>query len=282
MIQVNAADAAWILLTSGGNGGDVVRFSKDLAYVYEALCGSGVDQAHIRVLVDEPIMQVVLANEGVPPAATALVANAAGVFASMSTSGFVGVVVSGHGDHQAIATKQPVRSTDLIRWMASVRGATSGALVLGQCFAGVFRYVDARSPLPVAIMGASNFESSFSTSGIPKARNVPDWLANPFLTYFADWLAAPVDVDGDGQFTIIDAYRYISVKTMEFLHSSRLTKAVYFKEHVLEKRTAWEGEADPVRKAALLGELAGAVSLLFGRPEPWIMGADEARRQQRG
>lgn len=279
---MNAADAAWVLLTSGGSRGDVVRFSKDLAYVYEALCTSGVDPAQIRVLVDDPLMPVVLANEGVPPAATDLMANAANVFVSMRTSGFVGVVVSGHGDHQAIAMTQPVRSTELLRWMASVKGAVSGALVLGQCFAGVFRYVDARSPLPVVIMGATNFEASFSASGVPKRRRVPDWLANPFLTYFADWLETPVDVDGDGQFTILDAYRHISVKTMGFLNTNRLNTAMFFKEHVLDLRIEWENEEDPVRKAAIFGELEGAVSLLFGRPEPWIMGADEARKQHRG
>ena len=282
MTDINAHDAAWVLVASGGPGGDVVRFSRDLAYVYEAICAAGVAAGQIRILIDNPMMGLVLAREGVPQAATAPVTQAAVTFSALTTSGFVGVVVSGHGNHQAIATQEPIRSTEMLRWMASVPGATTGALVLGQCYAGVFRYVDARTPPPIAVMGATNFEASFSMTNVPRRRSaIDDWLANPFLVNFADWLAAPVDVDGDGVCTLLDAYRHASVKTMERLHHARVIGAVRFKEDVLEKRAAFDAEGDPAKKAALGGELETAVSILFGRPEPWIMGADEARLQVR-
>ena len=251
MIDINAHDSAWVLLSSGDKGGNAGRFAKDLAYVREAILLAGVQQSQVKTLVDDPLMKPLLAAEGIPPAEIDDMPNAAAVFAGLTTSGFLGVVVSGHGDHQAIATATPIKATTILGWMATVSGVTSGALVLGQCYAGVFRYVDARNPPPVAILGAANFESSFSLIGIQKARpRAADWMANPFLVYFADWLVAPEDVDGDGALTILDAFRHASVKTMEVLHSARVVHALDLQKRLLDRRADFDAAADPATKQA--------------------------------
>ena len=131
---------------------------------------------------------------------------------------FLGCVVSSHGDINGVVNIKPNKIMDLIQ---NIPGLTDGLLLLGQCYSGIFN-VPKQSK--ICVIGASNFCPSISSKF-----NRVDWVANIFLYYFAKWLKTPFDVDGDGQNTVLDAYKYASYYTDNELNSikSNLSKGFH-------------------------------------------------------
>lgn len=118
---------------------------------------------------------------------------------------FLGCVISSHGNIDGAATLNPNKILSCIN---NIPGLTDGLLLLGQCFAGVFNIPTTSK---ICVIGASNFCESLSSGYL---KGVP-WVANIFLYYFSLWFTETQnqDVDGDGNCSILDAYKYASFKT---------------------------------------------------------------------
>lgn len=118
---------------------------------------------------------------------------------------FLGCVISSHGNINGAATLNPNK---ILTCINKIPGLTDGLLLLGQCFAGVF---NVPTTSKICVIGASNFCESLSSSHIKGV----SWIANIFLYYFSLWFTETQnqDVDGDGNCSILDAYKYASFRT---------------------------------------------------------------------
>lgn len=137
------------------------------------------------------------------------------------------VIFLGHGNENGLGTIPPIKSYQIIENLKSNNSLKCIALIFGQCYAGVFNYVDLQKisdlgeieNINICLMGASHLNSSLSGGiSIEYANGVTtSWSANVFIYYFFDWLIFPSDVDGDQKYTLIDAFKYAGSKTSQKL-----------------------------------------------------------------
>lgn len=135
------------------------------------------------------------------------------------------MVVGGHGSLRGIhvAGNHFITPTDLLSSLRSVPRIKYGALILCQCYAGIFNYVNARQTPELFVMAGTNLKLSLSLNiqlqnplkSKSGTNDIARWNANPFQYYFFQWLSRPFDVDGNGHCNIIDAYKFSSSLTNE-------------------------------------------------------------------
>lgn len=196
---------------------------------------------------------------------------------------FLGCVVSSHGNINGAATLKPNK---ILTCINNIPGLTDGLLLLGQCFAGVF---NVPTTSKICVIGASNFCESLSA----KFSEV-SWCANIFLYYFSRWFIENnnQDVDGDGNCSILDAYKYASFHTSLLLQNIKagFSKSFHiwctdeFKklqdisnQIIAPKEDQNIVELQAVYKSTQL-ELDRNLSLYHNNQEPWISDMSVAMR----
>lgn len=196
---------------------------------------------------------------------------------------FLGCVVSSHGNINGAATLNPNK---ILSCMNKIPGLTDGLLLLGQCFAGVF---NVPTTSKICVIGASNFCESLSA----KFEEV-SWLANIFLYYFSRWFIENnnQDVDGDGNCSILDAYKYASFHTSLLLQRIKADFSKNFhiwctdevkklqdisNQIIAPKEGQNIVELQAVYKSTQL-ELDRNLSLYHNNQEPWISDMNVAMR----
>jgi hypothetical protein len=205
---------------------------------------------------------------------------------------FIVVAVTGHGAEDGIPIPgQPsVNPTQILNAARSCPGIKGGAIVLAQCFAGIFNYTDAAGgSVPLSLVGATSLNPSLSSPLVlPAALKQSDgsdgfneWTANIFMARFFEWMASPRDVDGDGRCTLMDAYRYASVHCNQDL---RARKGVVHASVTQDEDRLSKFERLPpttpgqmlllgLRKAALRRKIQDALEVLYLHQEPWVLNA---------
>ena len=114
-----------------------------------------------------------------------------------------------HGSIRGIDAQSPIMPYPLTEAIKTNPSLKNTIVFFGQCYAGIYNWVDLRKDnTNIVYLGATGFDSSLSygVSGIP-------WSANISLVAFGQWLLQPIDIDGDGQFTVMDLYKYIACFT---------------------------------------------------------------------
>lgn len=114
-----------------------------------------------------------------------------------------------HGSIRGIDAQSPIMPHPLTEAIKTNPSLKNIIVFFGQCYAGIYNWVDLRKDnTNIVYLGATGFDSSLSygVSGIP-------WSANISLVAFGQWLLQPIDIDGDGQFTVMDLYKYIACFT---------------------------------------------------------------------
>lgn len=196
-----------------------------------------------------------------------------GTFRNIS---FVGCVVSSHGDINGISCSLNIKPNELLAKMQQIIGLTDGLLLLGQCYSGIFNMP---SHPNICVIGASNFYPSISSVIDDDFCN---WSANVFLYYFFNWLKSPMDVDGDGQATILDAYKYTSYKTNDFLVKSKIKDSKTFQSWCLDEQKKIDNPSEDDKNKGLtfirVQELNTRLSLYHNHQEAWISNQDAAMR----
>ena len=195
---------------------------------------------------------------------------------SFENVSFIGCVVSSHGDMDGINCSSNIKPNQLLQKMQNIKGITDGLLLLGQCYSGIFNMPNHSN---ICVIGASNFYPSISSQINDNGCN---WSANVFLYYFFEWLQNPVDVDGDNQNTILDAYKYTSYKTNEFLVKSKIEDSKTFEKWCLEEQRKIENPSEEDKNKGLtfvrVQELNRHLSLYHNHQEAWISNQSAAMR----
>jgi hypothetical protein len=305
--NVGSADSCWLFISASNER----RHLEDVIFGADVLRRRGVPSDRIAIFTDYPAPHTVLSAfnlnnvHGVDDLATV----ALGL--PPSTSCFV--VVTGHGNHDGIGQQtvalRPVPVLDAAR---SVPGIQFGVVVLGQCYAGVFNYLQARGDCPLVLLAGTGFNTSLSSgvklSGpiVPAAGSSPlsGWAANLFLYYFFLWLESPNDLDGDGQTTLIDAHKFagtrssshaIGGKSQAFVSATLKSNTLPQLEHAFtQARSALQSvpptasaqarvQAQSTLTAAVLAlrsrqqEISGHLGVVYSLQDAWVLHADLAR-----
>jgi len=105
------------------------------------------------------------------------------------------------------------------------------------------------------------------------------WPANLFLLFAFKWFSSPVDVDGDGRFTIMDSYKYAGVYSNAVNKDKKaagLAKSVDLQAKWIAAREVNQANPSPAAKLdedAEYTRYAKVLELLYVHQECWILNA---------
>jgi hypothetical protein len=194
--------------------------------------------------------------------------------------------VTGHGGIEGIDSNPPIVPYGLL---SNIRNSTSiknAILYLGQCYAGIFHYLNVvkrdENDKTIIIVGATNLFNSISGRlQLPRVDNSM-YIAqyNLFLTFLFIWIARPVDVDGDGRFTVTDSYKYASANANMFckdfkvlqsnLYQYRLMREIYNLEESLKTSGSL---LDKVILDGKREQYKQILDMQFNHQESWMLNA---------
>lgn len=289
-----SSETVWIFLS----GSDEGRFLDDIGFGIQCLAHRNFPNENIYVLVDDLSTPSVIGIYSQVFGRTILPTNnLQTLLEGRQDFKNLVLVVTGHGNEQGIESDPTIRPFPLMSLIKSQPGLENALIVLGQCFAGAFNYMDARGRTPrngevaesrICIVGAADLTESVSAlSNLKELQQYQTfscakvWKANLFLLYFMNSVAFPQDIDGDGQCNVMDAFKYAGIRTNQ--HLITVKSGVLQDFHRLTIISALEkAKPDALEKSQLLDDTAKldlitAIAGFLTSQSCWILHADLAR-----
>jgi hypothetical protein len=272
-------ETLWLFLCSSSEP----RHFDDITFGYQALAQKGVPSENIRIFIDSPTGDFYLQPHGIGNIypLDELTTN----LRDSNEHQNVIAIVGGHGDMKGVGEIAPFELVNAIR---SVPGISQAALILTQCFCGIFNYIEANRDPKLVIIGATGLHPSLSLpvslqkpiQGTAQA-SLSNWSANIFSLMFFEWILAPVDVDGDGLHTLVDAYKYAGTRSNQYLRAAKVglfqdaqNLSIALRESTEKAR---QGELIQFHVDSTQRELEEKLNLLYISQEPWLLHANLAR-----
>lgn len=262
------------------------RHLSDIVFAVDVLRKRGVPQSHILIFLDYPAPEPHLRPYGL----TSLFKLTELPSRLSSAQGFENLVlvVTGHGSSEGVghARATPISPEAVLSAARATPGIRVAVLVIGQCFAGTFNLTDARKAPEMVLLGATNLNPSLSamvslTSPILQADGSPGlktWQANIFLLHFFNWLRSPVDLDGDGRATVVDAYKFAGCASNDHVRQSKCGLFLKARQQAIAlERALAKGDVQPHLLEAMNLTLQMTLEMLYLHQEPWMLHADLGR-----
>jgi hypothetical protein len=198
------------------------------------------------------------------------------------------ILVTGHGSYNGIKADTDIKPYDLINTLRSINNLAYALIVLGQCFAGTFNFLDARStdpntgniiPPEICIIGATNLTYSVSIPIYIKEIDTK-WQANIFLLGFMVSIRDQIDIDGDGHTTVLDAYKLAGIHTTQELvvAKKQVLKSIHenFVTDTISQLTGASASQELTDKAK--DDLMESLEIILLNQDYWILNANLARK----
>ncbi len=167
-------------------------------------------------------------------------------------------------------------------------------VVLGQCFAGIFNYLEAKKvdnltgePVfpEICFLGATNLERgvsspvNISTGSLTKDFQCnKDWIANIFLFYFFQYIVNPLDIDGDSKFTVTDSYKYAGIQTNLHFMTTRVRNLFHVVQTITSKMIISSDTSDTYEwEEQSIIDLEHTSTMALTNQNPWILNANFSR-----
>lgn len=186
------------------------------------------------------------------------------------------VFVTGHGYFESgIDAPSPIRPYDLLSCLRCNNITENIIIYLGQCYAGIFNYVNVLDTPNTVIIGATNLYPSISC----KIENY-DWSANLFLFNLFKWISHPIDIDGDGKFTVMDSYKYAGAETNRYCYQYKGVSLKNILQIFEEQKSLLHSTKTPenqLRLKELYKALLDEQAIHYNNQEPWILNAHPAQ-----
>lgn len=276
------------------------RHILDLAYGVCCLEKAGVSPANIAVYVDGSDRAHIAQWFAPASTTTYQIKTSADFFADQKQNAHDDLVmfISGHGCIDGLpASPAFIQPTQLLNSLKHSPNLNRAVVYFGQCDAGIFNFMPiGRKPnLPAAthdpdviFVGATNlhFSISSSTQETFVSGQLP-WQANLFLLYVFKWISNPVDVDGDGQQTIMDSYKFAGA--LSNAANRKMKHAVFYRSMGLHDRfeaaqiALQANPTDPALQFAMdtaQQEYVEVLNLQFNHQESWILNSRPAQDWQ--
>jgi hypothetical protein len=279
--NITTTNTCWVFLS----GSSEARHLHDIVFANDVLRKRGVPTQNILVFNDHPADQLHLAPYGIINTFTS--GDLARELAKRQGFEFLVAVVTGHGDPSGISTgsNSSINPAEISAAVRGCPGIKAGILILGQCFAGLFHYINAGTPNPpLCVVGATNLNPSLSSlvtlraalKKIDGSDGLQSWIANIFLLHFFAWLITPRDVDGDGRSTLMDAYRHSGVHANSHLRETKRTLHMEVERLRIQVGGLSSQPLTPATQLqiqAIGQQLEQALESLYLHQEPWILNA---------
>lgn len=277
------------------SGSNEDRFLNDILFGMQCLLYRNLSGENILAFIDQPGGSPLISTYSFPPQIEIFPTTDLYQQLSSRNPEKLVFIVTGHGGSLGISASpdiQPCKLLDIVKGLPRLKASL---IVLGQCFAGTFNYLEARvtnadgkviAP-ELCLIGATDLASSLSVSvdisGIPIINQLlcpQQWIANFFLLYFMQQVADPIDYDGDGFFTALDAFKAAGIGTNAELLGLRQRgiKDLY--------QTVWSSTVADLSQQPLAQKLAekarqdfmSASAAFLTNQSPWILNANDARK----
>lgn len=207
--------------------------------------------------------------------------------------------VTGHGSIEGIDASTVITPHALLTSLKTSPQLRVGIVYFGQCYAGIFDYVrvgrrggrrnddppGSQTEPEIIFLGATKLYESLSAETTEQflGGSIP-WIANLFLLNVFKWIERPIDVDGDGRFTIIDSYKYAGIRSNALnkqIKSSNLFELLkthdQFKK-LTEAHTPQISPSDSLKLQALSSKYDQLLDIHNVHQECWILNANPAQR----
>jgi hypothetical protein len=216
------SNTKWVLFLSCSENNPEERHIQDLAFGLLCLESAGINSNNIFIYIDGQNRNIIQQHISMGSAHQYQILPTSEFFnlKSQNTHENMMLFISGHGDLNGIDSTPPITPHRLLSEIKSTPNLNKAIIYLGQCYAGIFNYIGAGrgqtrdSNTDVIIIGATNLNESISSYTTENFLNNPKpWAANLFLLNIFKWIATPIDVDGDGEITIMDSYKYAGVQS---------------------------------------------------------------------
>jgi len=220
-----SSETAWILFLASSELDAEQRFIKDLAYGVFCLEAAGISHSNIFIYIDGQDRNVIrqIISTGTNNLYNIKITDEFFIDMKSITHKNVVMFVTGHGNLKGIDASPEISPTKLVNSLKTSPNFECGIIYLGQCYAGVFNYINVKTEEPksdIIMVGATNLHSSISSPTQKSMLNsvrIP-WVANLFLLNIFEWFGSPHDLDGDGYNSIVDSYKYAGGMTHKYIN----------------------------------------------------------------
>jgi hypothetical protein len=283
---LTSGNTQWVLFLATSQDMPEDRHIADIAFGLYVLNKRGINFKDIFVVIDgeddEYIQQILATNKCMIHKSPEL--------PLLLNLGYENLVlfVTGHGNISGIDSKFPIKPYGFLSYVKDSTSIKTAVLYLGQCYAGIFHYLNVvkneTNNKTIVIIGATNLFNSVSNSlQLPRIDgNLHPTEYNLFLSRLFQWIEHPIDIDGDGRFTIIDSYKYASAKANDTYKELKVSHANQYrlmkKMYEIEEKLKLEKDVLKQFKLSLYLESRQVrhneiLSIQFNHQESWILNA---------
>lgn len=280
-----SAETNWYFLS----GSDEDRFLMDIDFGVRCLQYRGFPESNIKLFIDQPSPQGFLQSYNFPGNLAIYPTAQLERELNSATPQQLVIVVTGHGDYGGITASPPIKPYQMLQALRSTNGLEKVLMVLGQCYAGLFNFLEARSydnqtgqklHPEICIIGATGLNTSisftFEGSIVQHIQFPTRWLANLFLLSFMIQVSQPIDIDGDGLYTAMDAFKFAGIYTNIILQQIK-HNAFMEVSNVLVQRPPQQTQSPISLDQQSLDKLKDLYSNVLISQDYWILNANFAR-----
>ena len=193
----------------------------DIAFGVLVLLKRNVNLENIVLLIDgcpNTLLEATFASMGIPVPKKLFPTERYHQLLKENVYENVVVFVTGHGSIEGIDSVPPIKSYAFYQALKTAPNLKKSVVYFGQCKDGVYNDISLKTDSKdlnnskIVAIGASGFHNSLSSSSIIQNGM---WAANIFLTRLFSWIQNPIDIDGDGKYSVIDSYKYATIWTFD-------------------------------------------------------------------
>jgi hypothetical protein len=290
-LKLLESDTTWIFLS----GSDEDRFLSDILFGIQCLLHRNLPEQNIFLFIDQPSGSNFISTYNFPVGINIYHTNQLSVELNSRNTEKLVIVVTGHGGLRGISASPDIQPCKLLELIKALPNLETALVVLGQCYAGTFNFLEVRSvdlggkvlAPEICFIGATDLASSLSVyvdvSSIPVFNQFLcplQWTANFFLLYFMQQVADPIDYDGDGTFTVLDAYKAAGIGTNAQLLKLRQDVLRDFYQTLLTSTVSQLTQHPVAQQLAEKArqDLMGVSEIILTNQSPWILHANLARK----
>jgi hypothetical protein len=285
------SDTVWAFLS----GSDEERFLSDILFGIKCLLYRNLPKENILLFIDQLDGSNFVAAYDFPKGIA--IYSTAELEAKLTANSIkkLVIVVTGHGNLKGISASPDIQPYHLLSVIRKLPGAEAALVVLGQCFAGTFNFLEARSKdadgkviIPeICFMGATDLTYSVSVpvdlSKAPIADQLEfplQWNANLFLMFFMLQVAAPIDFDGDDRFSVLDAYKASGIGTNAELLRIKRVAFMSLQQSIVDSTISQFSQPAVAQQLIERArqDLDSASNTILTNQNPWILHANLARK----
>lgn len=261
------------------------RHIQDIAFGIKCLLKKGIDFSNIDIFIDNNIQTVTeycFTLFAVPiPEIIYETSQLESVLKNNKKHNAV-VFVTGHGSPQGMFYDIPIKPYSFYDIFQTAPNLKRTIFYFGQCYAGIFNYMPLSNHLNhseklknnMVAVGATGLFTSYSH--LTRLSEKIAWTGNLFLVNVFKWILQQDDVDGDSKYSVMDSFKYASIKTNEAILEMK-------KENTLLSMIGIEELLDKIKKqeSSLASEIEmetidNKLSIMNAVQEPWILNAQVA------